>query len=140
MRTLAIAALALCSLLPVAPQDEHDETPLAEAMEVVETAVGKLRRTLRDPAKNAESLALLVEADTAALACKGHTPSLTASLPEAEREAFVSAYRKQMAELLRGLLEVEIALLDGDGEAAKTALQLVREMEEPAHERFTDDG
>ncbi len=138
-RSLFVAAVALCPLLSVSPQDD-ETTELDQQMEVVEAAVGRLRRSVRDPDKRAESLALVVEAETAALACKGHTPSMAAALPEGERDAFVAAYRLEAAKLLRGLLDVEIALLNGDDEAAKTALQIVRDMEEPAHERFTEDG
>jgi soluble cytochrome b562 len=142
---LALAALVLIPFatpVPFAPRaaPAGDETELAQQMEVVESAVGRLRRNLRDPAKNADSLQLVVEAQTAALFCKGQTPSMAANVPEAEREAFVAAYRKEMATLLRGMIDLELALLDGDNEAAKTALQSVRDMEEPAHERFTEDG
>jgi hypothetical protein len=141
VRPRILAGLALLSLAPATLLQDGDElTPLAQEMEVVESALGRLRRNLRDPAKNEDSLAILVDAQTAALTCKSQVPSMAASVPAAERAALVAAYRKEMASLLKHLLDVEVALLDGDNEAAKAALQLARDMEEPAHERFTEDG
>ena len=49
------------------------------------------------------------------------------------------AFRAEMIALMRGLLELEEALLADDNEAAQAALRKVREMEDPGHERFTSD-
>ena len=134
---LCLAPLAILPFLSQEP--EADESEIDRQMEIVEDAIGKLRRSLRDEAKNEESLASAATIEEAVLKAKLLTPKLTATLPEGEREAFVRAYRKELCALLRDLLELEEALLDRDYEPTKELFKKLRETEDPAHERFTAD-
>jgi len=119
---------------------EHDETVLAQHMHLIEEAVRGLRRSLRKAEDNPRSLELLATLQTAALACKGEAPAMAASLPEAERDAFVQAYRVEMISMLEASLATERAVLAGDLDAAKEHFALIRESEDPGHERFTEGG
>jgi len=138
------AALALVAAVrpPGAPQDPDDATVLAQNMEIVEDGLRALRRSLRDPAAAADSLATLAACEAAVLACKLERPIKTAGLPEAEREAFVKAFRVEMIGLVSGFLELEKAVLEGqDAEATKAIWDRIKALEDPSHERFTDgDG
>lgn len=127
------AGLALCAALPSQPHD----TELAESMELVEETVGKLRRSLRDPEQLQTSLELVDGLQAVIMGCKLEQPSMTESLPEADRAAFVNEFRIEMAMLMTRSLELEIALRQGDNEAADAAFKALRRMEEPGHERFT---
>jgi len=140
--------LALC--LAPAPQDprqdprprrEHKEydTELSQHMEKLEHTLKGLRKSMRDPATLPDSLSALAEIESLTLQCKLLTPEAAAKLPEAERAAFVTAYRRQMVEFLTHQLELETALLDGDPAKVKSAFDKVREMEDPSHERFAPD-
>ena len=142
MRCALIGALALAAAFPAAlPQEheEHGEDDLEENMELIEETLGVLRRELRDPANHPTALERVVVLQRAVLVCKSEQPPMTESLPGAERAAFVTAFRREMVTLLRGLLELEEALLDDNNEAAQAALRRVREMEDPGHERFTEE-
>ena len=57
----------------------------------------------------------------------------------ADRAKFLLDYRKEMVRLLERSLRLETALLDGQQEAAQAALEELRGMEDPAHERFTEE-
>lgn len=146
MKALLLALLPAAALSlglaggasPTTPQD-HEESPLEEAMLDLEEAVGKLRRTLRDEAKTAESLEYLLLAQRATFRARLETPSMTADLPEADRAAFQRDYRKVMVELLTTQLRLETALLDGDLETARATFKEMRPIEDKGHDRFTHD-
>jgi hypothetical protein len=145
MRLALIGALALtlAAAVPAALQDSdaehHEDDVLHASMEVIEETLGRLRRELRDAANHRAALERVALIQQAVLDCKGETPPMAASLPEGERQAFVDGFRAEMITLMRGLLELEGALLADDNEAAQAALRKVREMEDPGHERFTSD-
>lgn len=121
------------------PQQASDKGELHEHMEVIDEALGKLRRSLRDPARCDESLDHIVLMQEKSLACKGLLPRLITELPVEERAAMERDYRRVMVDFLIAQLELEAALLDGDPDAAKTAFKQVRSMEESGHERFTEE-
>ena len=145
-KTLLLAAatcgLVLTAFVRPAPQDDdHDETPMAEAMHEVEDALKSLRRSVRDPEALEDSLASVIVAQRASIECKVLVPAMTEKLPEAERAAFVKAYRIEMIAFERALLDLEQALLEGkDVETLREMYKGLKEMEDPAHERFTEDG
>jgi len=134
---------ALLSTLALASfQDgEHEETELGSHMEKIEDTVKLLRKHLKEPATYPAALEALAEIEHHSLQAKKLVPAAAASLPEAERAALTSAYRRQMVDFLRHQLDLEAALLDGNAEAAKAAFDLFRAMEDPSHERFApEDG
>ena len=115
----------------------HDE--LEEHMESIEDAVKRLRRSLRDDANRADSLELVAALQRASVTAKSEAPPMAASVPDGERDAFLTAYRRTMVDFLRVQLDLEAALLDGDAEAATEAFERVRDMEDSGHERFTEE-
>jgi len=136
----SLAGLSLGFALPARlPAASRDDTELAQHMEAIEDNVKALRRALRTAEDPAAPLELLAEIERLSLLCKGLTPQMAASLPEAERAAFVKAYRKTAIEFLMHQLEFESALLDGDPEAIKAAFDRFRAMEDSAHERFAPE-
>jgi len=127
--------LAMTAPAPAAPADEGNE--LHEHMEVIEEALGKLRRSLRDEQRNEESLAHIAVLQKETLACKLLVPEVVEELAEPQRSEEKTAYRRMMVDMLASQLELEAALLDGDADAAKKAFRKLRNMEDPGHERFT---
>ncbi len=142
---LALGALAFPSL-SIAVQDdgvaEEDgsETVLAEQMEVLESHLAKLRRTLRDEELRDESLAHIAGIQAAVVASKAEAPVMLPSIPEGERAAFQTAYRREMVGMLMSLCDLEVAVLDGETDQARTIFKAIRKMEDDGHERFTEDG
>lgn len=145
--TTPLFAAALCGLAltafstPVSQDDDHDETPLAESMHRVEDALKDLRRSVRDPEATEASLASVLTCQEASLFSKTLAPAMAASVAEADRQAFVKAFRLEMIRFERALLDLEEALLEGkDVETLREMYKGLKEMEDPAHERFTEDG
>lgn len=119
---------------------EHgEEGPLHNGMESLNRSLRTLRKSLRDEARDAESLDALVKAQNAVSACKVETPPLTEKQPEEARAAYVVEFRKLLIRVQHGLLDVEDALLDGNRDRAVELLQATKDLEEPGHDRFTED-
>lgn len=121
-------------------QEPETETELARQMEIVEDGLRSLRRSVRDPAKKADSLAAVIACERAIVAAKSEVPSMAARVPEAEREAFVTAFRLEMLGLLENFLVLEKALLEGRNDELRDLYKVLKGLEDPAHERFTEDG
>ncbi len=140
----AVAAVPTADLspLPGAPTTaaDDDESELDKRMLAIKAQVRTLRRSLRDTEKNADSLEALHALQVAALEAKTMEPRRAAGVPEGERPAFVQAYRQEMIRFTIVALETEAALLAGDQEKAGELFSALRDLEDPAHERFTEDG
>lgn len=135
------AASALAFSFDAARADEGEqESPLHQAMERIERGLKKLRREVKDPAKNATSLETLLDMQDAAGKTKVMIPPITEKQPEAERDAFVKDYRKRMIAVQKDLLDLEIAILDGDTAKAQELVKKVSDAEDSGHEKFTEDG
>lgn len=139
-----LAAFAPSTVFAPAPQQgdkprAEEHSVLEERMHGIEDQLKILRRALRDPARNADSLSALARLQADAVAAKSETPRMLSKLPEAERAKFASDYRREMVVFLEGSLAVEKALLEGRQEDAQKALEALRDMEDPAHSRFTEE-
>jgi hypothetical protein len=147
MRHLPLCVLLLVYALSPLPratpgeQEEHDEheTELAGRMERIEDALKELRKHLKEESGYPAALAALAEIQGQALACKLLVPAAAAQVPEGERAAFVTSFRRTMVDFLLRQLELEAALLDGDAAAVKAAFERLRDMEDSAHERFAPE-
>ena len=144
--TLFLASLSLfvlSALAGSAAQDATSQEPtaLARQMERIEEALGGLRRSVRDPEKREESLAAVLVCQEALVACKREVPAMTGRVPEGERESFLRDYRLELIRLERALLDLEEGLLQGkDVETLRDLYKAIKGLEDPAHERFTEDG
>jgi hypothetical protein len=112
------------------------KTELHEHMEAIEDAMKKLRRTIRKADAPAESLELITRIEQEAFVCKGMVPSRAATLPEAERQKFLNAYRKDMAGFISQVLQMESAVLDGDPEKAMTVYKGLKTVEDDSHDKY----
>jgi soluble cytochrome b562 len=117
-----------------------EESPLHQEMERIENGLKRIRRDAKDAAKNATTLETVLEMQDAAGKSKLMIPPITEKQPEAERAAFARDYRKQMIEVEKTLLDLELALLDGDQEKAQALIKKVSDAEDSGHEKFTEDG
>lgn len=146
---LALAAGTFLSLAeawgPVPPQDpagqeeHHDESPLGQAMEHMNAGMRKANKALK-AGDAAGALEGLGEFQRHVIAAKAETPPKAATLPEAERAAFVAAYRTTLLDVLRISCDVEQALVEGRLDDARTAFaEKLRPMEDTGHGRFAED-
>ena len=118
--------------------DTSADTELAKQMEVIDEGLKKLRRTLRKPDSNKESLETITQIQAAAVASKGMTPAKAAKLPEAERQKFVAAYRKDMAAMIVQLLNMEIAVLEGNNDKANEIHKSMKQIEDEGHKKYEE--
>jgi hypothetical protein len=145
MRLLTLPALLLAVAFstPRAPtQEKHrsePETELSGHMEKIEDTLKQLRKLLKDENARPTALEALLEIQRQTLACKVLVPAQAAKVPEAERAAFVTAYRRTMVDFQMRQLELEAALLDRDADAIKTSFERLRAMEDSSHERFAPE-
>jgi len=115
------------------------KTELHEHMEAIEESMKKLRRTIRKADGTADSLELIARIEQEALVCKGMAPSRAATLPEAERQKFLSAYRKDMAGFITQVLQMESAVIDGDADKAMALYKGLKTVEDDSHDKYMQD-
>ena len=151
MKIFPLLVLCLSFLLPRAvdspfeealqePAQEEEVGPLEERMLVLKRGMRALRRGLKDPEKDAASLEIVTEMAAAVGQSKILPPPMIEAIPEERRDDFLLEYRKSMVSMQMELLKLEMGLLEGDREAAKSSYESLKEMEDAGHERFTEDG
>jgi hypothetical protein len=123
----------------VAAAQPEEATELTGKMEEIDKRVRVLRRTLRSEEHNEMSLNFIAELQGYVLEAKLLEPAKAANIPTGERDAFVAAYRKELATLLIETVNIEIAVLDNDLETAMKIYEKVAAMEEPAHQKFMEN-
>ena len=114
------------------------DTELAKQMEIIDEGLKKLRRSLRKPDTNKESLETISQVQAAAVASKALTPAKAAKLPDAERQKFVAAYRKDMAAMIVQLLNMEIAVLEGNNDKAMEIHKKMKDIEDEGHKKYEE--
>ncbi|MGF1484158.1 MAG: hypothetical protein ACFBZ8_07335 [Opitutales bacterium] len=128
--------------LAVPAHDEHGGgNPLHDKMEAMQDPYRTLGRSLRRP--DSADLAALLEAvhqlQLLTVETKVMVPKKVETVAEAERAAFVLAYRQKQIATLMTLLELEQALLEGDVEQAAEIYSAVRTHRSEGHAQFQDD-
>ena len=135
---ILLAGMALASPLAVRPA-LADDTELAKQMEVMQDAQKELRKSIKSAEGNPTSLEALTKFQQATVASKALVPAKAAALPEAEKAKFVAAYRKDMNALLSHLIQIEVAILDGDQAKAEELFKGLKKIEDDGHEKFSDE-
>jgi len=119
-------------------EEKVKKGPMAEHMETIDDAMGKLRRTIRKAELNTESLKLLQEMQQEAVVCKGMVPPMAAKVPEAQRQQFLANFRKDMDKFVIALSNMEIAILDGDNAKAQDVYKTLKTMEDEGHDKYKE--
>jgi len=109
-------------------------------MERVKDAMRTLRRSIRKPESRTDSLAHVQECQEGLLLAKPLVPLMLANIPEAQRAQFQRDFRLEMIVAMEAFLELERALLEERDEDARELYKKAAGLEDPAHDRFTDDG
>lgn len=127
-----------------AAQDEEKstvkdlDTELAKQMEIIDEAMKKLRRTLRKPDQNADSLKLIENMEKASIKSKDLIPAMAAKVPEAERAKFVAGYKKDMETFIKSVGEMKAAVKDNNNEKANEIYKTLKQHEDKGHEKYTE--
>ena len=136
---LSFAALTAVSC-PLVAQDDGEATgrakpPIKVEMEKLDEALEAIEAFLEEPAGE-PPLAPAAAAQQALQAAKQHAPRTTWQQPEAERAAFVVAYRLMVNDTMRRLVDLEDALLQQDWAKAKTVAASLGQLKKEGHDRF----
>ncbi len=126
-----------------AAQEEGDSRARFDAAkDALDGGMKKLRRSLRSADRQAESLETVLEMQRAAMSVKTVVPpgARLEKTPESERDAYLTGYQKEMALLMLELLKLEIALIDGDTDAAQAAYEALQERKDISHKNYTEEG
>ena len=130
-----LAALLAFSFV-AAPQVRADDTPLAKAMEEMGDHYKALKKIIKDPAKNADSLALVDKSIAAAVLSKQHMPKVIEKAPAADKAKLIAGYRKAMAQVIATYCKLEEQLVDGKNDEAAETLKSLKDLEEKGHEVY----
>ncbi len=121
-------------------EKEGEEESLEDCMDEMSSMLKELRKGLKNESLTTErSLELIADIQEEALECKAMNPSIIKELPEDQQAKAVCEYRKQMAGLVIVFLEVEIALLEGDTDAAQALIKKSYGAKKTGHKQFIKD-
>jgi len=159
LRTRVVAAVVLSALAgvpaglnvvraaapaPAAAQEEKEkkvadlDTELSKQMEVIDSGMKKLRRSLRKPESNKESLETIEKVHAAAVKSKDMTPAMAAKIPEAQRAEWVAGYKKAMEATIKTIEEMRDAVKDGKNDKAQEIYKTIKTQEDKGHEKYTE--
>ncbi|MCA8968289.1 MAG: hypothetical protein KDC95_00845 [Planctomycetes bacterium] len=122
--------------------EDDDEGSLGQHMKAIGRAqkgIGGVLKTLgadSDASDYARAIDLTREAQMHVLAAKNDDPAKMAKMPEGDRMKFAIEYRKAMKGFLNGWLDLEIALMEHDVDAAQKAFKAVGGMKKQGHDAF----
>ena|SRR5688572_25192533 len=114
------------------------DTELAKQMEVVDSGMKKLRRSLRKAESNEESLKTIEAVHKALVKSKDLVPAMAAKVPEAERAKWVEAYKKDMDKTIKTMDELRVAVKDGKNDKAQEIYQTLKKQEDDGHKKYTE--
>ena len=114
------------------------DTELAKQMETIDESMKKLRRSLRKPESNKESLELIEKMEKAATKSRDLVPARAAKVPEAERAKYIEDYKKQMDAFIKSVGEMKAAVTDGKNDKAQEIYKTLKTQEDKGHDKFTE--
>ena len=129
---MALAAMAMLASGSL----RADETPLAEEMDVVSSALKGLRKADGWEAK-AE---LAREAQQGCLNGLKYLPKTFEQMKDAKEKAKATAdYERLMGDAYSALCQLESAFLEEDQDAADEAMDLIKSLKKEGHTKYEDD-
>jgi soluble cytochrome b562 len=131
--------LTCCLIASVFSLRADEDTPLEKQMQIMARSMKQLSQQIADSTKQQESITLLETLKKAASDSKGLDPRKTASIPQANREKFLTDYKAQMDKLSEAFNQIEEALKAGKYDQAKAQLATVGSIKKEGHSKFKQD-
>ena len=141
---LAAGTFALPTVAVAQEKDEEKstvkdlDTELAKQMEIMDESMKKLRRTLRKPDSNPDSLVLIEKLEKACVASKDLVPAMASKIPEAERAKWVEGYKKEMETTIKTVGEMKAAVKANNNDKANELYKMLKQQEDKGHEKYTE--
>lgn len=136
---IALAWLSVGTTLNTPAQAQSEDPPLLEAMNTINSGFRSLRRVARRGNFDEESYATAAEMTKAAVLSMHETPPMAETIPTAERKQFIIDYKKETANLIKDLLDLEIAVLEGRTEDVNDMLIKLNDVKNEGHDKFLDE-
>lgn len=144
---LSVLTLALVPTVTVfassspAPALVQGGGKLGTAMEELGGAVKALSERIKKGEALEEGLPDVWKVQRAVIDAKSELPeTITALTDEKAKKKAALAYREQMQELMRSLLDVEMGLASGDAKKADKALRAADNLKSAGHSQFRKQG
>ena len=136
---LRITLLSLSLVLSSTALFGEEDTPLEKQMQILARGMKQLSVQISDSSKNQDSVALIESLKQAAGISKELKPRKTASIPQADQEQFLTAYKAQIAKLSDAFSQIEEAIKAGKNDQAKTVLATIGPIKKEGHSKFKQD-
>jgi soluble cytochrome b562 len=133
--TLLMTTL-LAGSLTARAQDNRPKTPLSEQMGGISKDARALRKMVNDPAQKDAAVALVKDMIDHATKAKGFDPSKTKDVAPADKDQFLTDYRKQMDGLIADFQTLEQAVSDGKTADASALLDKIQQDKRDGHKKF----
>jgi hypothetical protein len=114
------------------------DTELAKQMEVMDSGMKKLRRSLRKAESNKESLETIEKVHAAAVKAKDMTPAMASKIDAGKRAEWVAAYKKDMEATIKTIEQMRDAVKDGKNDEAVKLHATIKKQEDKGHEKYTE--
>lgn len=136
-----VTALASSSPAPAPVVVQGGGSKLGTAMEALGGSLKALSERVKKGEALEEGLNDVWNAQRAVIDAKSELPEMvTALTDEKAKKKAVLAYREQMQELMRSLLDVEMGLAAGDAKKADKALRAADNLKSSGHSQFRKQG
>lgn len=111
---------------------------LEGSMKGMQRSIDALKTSISDASKKDENLRLLGDAERFCAGAKNAKPTeaLNEAKDEAAKTKMANAYRKHLLDVLKGLIDAEVATMDGKTAEAKAALDKVVALRDSSHKEF----
>ena len=130
--------LALFSTAPILRAAEGD-TPLEKQMQTLARGTKQLVLQLGDPTQQQATVTLIESLKADITTSKGLEPRKTSSIPAADKEQFLAAYRAQLDKLSEVYNQIETAVKAGQYDQAKSLLAGIGPIKKEGHSKFKQD-
>ena len=131
--------IAISLILSVFSLRADEDTPLEKQMQIMARSMKQLSQQVGDSTKQLESITLLETLKKAASDSKGLAPRKTGSIPQADREKFLTDYKAQMDKLSEAFNQIEEAVKSGKYDQAKVLLANIGPIKKEGHSKFKQD-
>jgi hypothetical protein len=121
-----------------ASQMRSDQRPpsLHRDMEAMGRLFKRLKSQVNDPAKNQDSLTLIVQMQQLTLGTKNLAPAMVTKMPTTQQAQETTNYRYMMIDLFRHELDLEEQLLQGENKKAAEIVAKMDELQDDGHKEF----
>jgi len=115
------------------------DSPLEIQMKILARGKRQLTGQIADPTKQQDTVTLIETLKKASVDSKALDPRKTSTVPAADQEKFLAAYRAQMDKLTDAFNQIEEAVKTGQYDKAKSLLGNLQSIAKEGHRDFKQD-